>query len=303
MYKCLQITSCPLKMALYLWHYINQYGIIFILLLFIFFVYSRIVKGSECPEYSYEVVHSYPHDRLAFTQGLLYYNGYLYESTGLNSNSSIRQVELEKGKVIKLLELPDSIFCEGLTLADDKLIQLTLDSGFGFVYDALEFRRVNKFPYQHDGWGITFDGDNIITSDGTSMLRFFNPSSFKEIDSLKVHCGDSLIENINELEYVKGEIFANIWQTDLIARISPKTGEVVGWIYMDSLLSMDDVNNRGLEALNVLPEEYRNEKQACLNGIAYDAKGDRLFVTGKLWPKVFQIKLKPKMKTAVLGKD
>ncbi len=227
------------------------------------------------PVYGYEIINAYPHDRNAFTQGLVFDDGVLYEGTGIRGESTLRTVELETGEVLKLYSLPAKFFGEGVTLWEDKLIQLTWRSGVGFVYDKESFRLLREFAYPTEGWGITHDEKRLIMSDGTSTLHFLDPNTFEETGRIEVRDRGVPITNLNELEYVKGEIYANVWRTNRIARISPETGQVVGWIDLEGLIS----------------EEDRSQPVDVLNGIAYDAKHDRLFVTGKYWPKLFEIEL------------
>ncbi len=226
------------------------------------------------PVYGYRIVQSYPHDRGAFTQGLLFEGGALYEGTGLYGESSLRRVELLTGRVLQIHHLPPQYFGEGITLWKEKILQLTWREQTGFVYDRESFQLLGQFSYSTEGWGLTHDGRRLILSDGTSTLRFLDPESFKEIGRLEVRAKGVPIRNLNELEYIKGEIWANVWQTDRIAIISPETGAVRAWLDLTGLLS---------------PEERRSAD--VLNGIAYDAEGDRLFVTGKLWPKLFEVRL------------
>jgi glutamine cyclotransferase len=228
------------------------------------------------PVYDYEIINIYPHDRNAFTEGLVFDEGVLYEGTGIYGGSTLRKVELETGAVLKDYQLPDHFFGEGVTLWDNTLIQLTWQSGAGFVYDKASFRLLSEFNYSAEGWGITHDGKRLIMSDGTATLHFFNPETFEEIGRIEVHDQGVPVTNLNELEYVNGEVYANVWQTDRIAMISPETGYVVGWIELEGLLSEED---------------FLHPVDAP-NGIAYDAAHDRLFVTGKYWPKLFEIKLR-----------
>ena len=223
----------------------------------------------------FEVVKVYPHDPQAFTQGLVFSGGVLYEGTGLNGRSGIRKVKLENGEVLQVQALEQRHFGEGIALVDDAIVQLTWQSGVGFVYDRKTFQRTRTFSYSGEGWGLTYDGTRLIMSDGSSTLRFLDPKTLAPTGKLQVRDGSRPVERLNELEVVKGEIFANIWQTDRIARISPKTGTVTGWIDLAGLLDPRDA--RGTDVLN---------------GIAYDATADRLFVTGKLWPKLFEIRIK-----------
>jgi|DewCreStandDraft_1066081.scaffolds.fasta_scaffold01967_7 glutamine cyclotransferase len=227
----------------------------------------------------YEIVRVYPHDPEAFTQGLVYDGGYLYESTGLHGRSSLRKVELETGRVVKIHHLPPEFFGEGLTLWRDHLIQLTWHERTGFVYEKETFRLLRTFTYATEGWGLTHDGRHLIRSDGTATLYFLDPETFHEVRRLQVHDRGRPVRFLNELEYVRGEIYANVWQTECIARISPRTGRVLGWIDLTGLLSPED----------------RARPVDVLNGIAYDAERDRLFVTGKLWPKLFEIRVTKKI--------
>jgi glutaminyl-peptide cyclotransferase len=231
---------------------------------------------SRAPVAGYRVVHVFPHDSEAFTQGLVYLDGFFYEGTGLNGRSTIRKVKIETGQVMQLHKLDSQYFGEGIAILNDTLFQLTWQSGIAFLYDRTTFTRTGTFSYTGEGWGLTHDGRRLIMSDGTATLRFIDPASHKEISRLAVRDGGKPVLNLNELEYIKGEVFANVWQTDRIARISPKTGEVTGWIDLKGLLPASE-----------------QAPDAVLNGIAYDAAGDRLFVTGKLWPKVFEIRIVP----------
>lgn len=231
-------------------------------------------SASVAPRYGYEVVRSYPHDPNAFTQGLIYRDGFLYEGTGLNGRSGLRKVTLETGEVVQAKALEQEYFGEGITDWHDSLIELTWQSGIAFVYNINTFERTGSFNYKGEGWGLTHDGTRLIMSDGTAQLRFLDPSTFKERGRITVRDANGPVPELNELEYVKGEIFANVWQTDRIARISPADGHVTGWIDLSGLL----------------PASTR-ARTDVLNGIAYDAAHDRLFVTGKLWPRIFEIKL------------
>ncbi len=231
----------------------------------------------DIPLYTYKVVNIYPHDRNAFTQGLVFENGFLYEGTGLHGHSTLRRVELETGRILQSREIPGPFFGEGITIYGNRIIQLTWEAHVGYVYDKESFRLLREFNYSTEGWGITYDGKRLIMSDGTSTLRFLDPETFSEIGRIEVFDNDGPVSRLNELEYVQGEIYANVWQTDRIARISPETGRVTGWIDLAGLLSPED----------------RSEAVDVLNGIAYDVVNDRLFVTGKLWPKVFEIVVIP----------
>ena len=230
----------------------------------------------EIRRYTFEVTRVYPHNPNAFTQGLLFADGFLYESTGQYGRSSLRKVDLETGQVLQSVPLEGQFFGEGLTLFGGRLIQLTWLSQIGFVYDRESFALRDQFAYLTEGWGLTHDGNRLIMSDGTSVLYFLDPKSFAETGQLQVHDDRGPVTRLNELEWIDGEIFANIWRTDYIARISPQSGRVTGWIFLGDLLSAEDRPR--------LPD-------AVLNGIAYDPATKRLFVTGKLWPKLFEIKL------------
>ena len=227
--------------------------------------------------FTYQVVNAYPHDRNAFTQGLAFEAGVLYEGTGLRGHSTLRRVELASGDVLQIRKLPDQLWGEGITVFGGKIIQLTWQSGVGFVYDKNSFELLEEFHYPTEGWGITHDGKRLIMSDGTSTLCFLDPETFGEIGRIEVCDQNGPVTRLNELEYVQGEIYANVWQTDRIARIAPDTGDVIGWIELAGILSPED----------------RAEPVGVLNGIAYDAENDRLFVTGKLWPRLFEIELVP----------
>ena len=227
--------------------------------------------------YTYKVINSYPHDVKAFTQGLVFEGGDLYEGTGLRGRSTLRRVELETGEILQTEELSAQFFGEGVTVYGKRIIQLTLRSNVGFVYDRDSFELLQEFNYPTQGWGIMHDGKRLIMSDGTSTLYFLDPITFLEIGRIKVIGNDGPVTGLNELEYVKGEIYANVFPTNRIARIAPLTGQVVGWVDLTGLLSWED----------------RSEQNSVLNGIAYDASTNRLFVTGKLWPRLFEIQLIP----------
>ncbi len=226
---------------------------------------------------TYEVVRAYPHDPDAFTQGLVYEEGSFYESTGLYGSSSLRKVDAASGSPCQMILLPNSVFGEGLTLFGDRLIQLTWKEKTGYVYNKNSLELIQEFQYGIEGWGITHDGGRLIVSDGSSTLYFWHPETFEVTGSLTVRYQGQPVRRLNELEYIHGLIYANVWQTNRIAKIAPDTGDVIGWIYLDGLLPPED--QAGADVLN---------------GIAYDAQGDRLFVTGKRWPKLFEITLKPK---------
>lgn len=223
------------------------------------------------------VVHVYPHDRHAFTQGLIYAGGFLFESTGLAGSSSLRREELETGRILQFQPVADRYFAEGLTEWGSRLIQLTWQSHLGLIYDRASFHLLGTFPLEGEGWGLTHDAKSLIVSDGTSTLRFLDPASFRETRRIAVRDHGRPVTQLNELEYIHGEVYANVWHTDRIARIDPATGRVRGWIDLTGLL----------------PAGEHPEAEAVLNGIAYDAAADRLFVTGKLWPSIFEIRVIP----------
>lgn len=231
----------------------------------------------QLPVYGYEVVNSWPHDRAAFTQGLIFHEGALVESTGQYGESSLRRVELQTGRVLQQTEVPPQFFAEGMTLLRGKIYQLTWTTERGFVYDPATLKKTGEFRYSGEGWGLTHDGQNLILSDGTNQIRFLDPETFAVTRTVNVFDRGRPVRDINELEYVKGEIYANVWKSDRVARIDPQTGALKGWIDLRGLIS---------------PAERGNDTDAVLNGIAYDERADRLFVTGKLWPKLFEIRLK-----------
>jgi glutamine cyclotransferase len=227
--------------------------------------------------YSYKIVNTFAHDPNAFTQGLVWENGHLYEGTGRYGRSTLRKVELETGKVMKSVKLPVKFFGEGITIFKDKIIQLTYLSKVGFVYDKENFELLREFHYPTEGWGLTHDGKNLIMSDGTPTLYFLDPETFERISSINIHHNNKLLWRLNELEYIDGQIYCNIWPTERIAIIEPKTGQVTALIDLKGLLDRQD----------------QSRLVDVLNGIAYDPANRRLFVTGKLWPKLFEIKLIP----------
>lgn len=232
-------------------------------------------QPAAAPVTAYQIVKIHPHDREAFTQGLVFLDGVFYEGTGLKGKSSIRRVKPETGEVLQIEKIEDQYFGEGIAVVGDRIIQLTWQSGVGFVYDKKTFQRQRTFSYEGEGWGLTYDGTRLIMSDGTPTLRFLDPQTLKETGRLEVKDGGRPVDEINELEMVKGELFANVWPTDRIARINLKTGQVTGWLDLAGLLDPRDRANVDV-----------------LNGIAYDSEGDRLFVTGKQWPKLFEIRIK-----------
>src|ERR1700678_359220 len=238
----------------------------------------RHVHSSTVPEYTFKIVRTFPHDSAAFTQGLVFHSGFLYEGTCLKGRASLRKIRLETGEVLQEADLSPEFFGEGITIFKNEVVQVTWQSQTGFVYNLSDFRRLRQFSYSGEGCGLTTDGREIFMSDGTPEIRVLDPTTLAEKRRFTVHEGNTRIKELNELEFVEGEIFANVWQTDCIARISPQNGEVLGWIDLKGLLS----------------PVYRLDPGAVLNGIAYDSEGKRLFVTGKLWPKIFEIKLVPK---------
>ena len=249
------------------------------------FLFSAIVYICHClapvhspandgtPVYTYEVVNVYPHDQSAFTQGLVFADNVLYEGTGRYGSSTVRMVELETGTIVKNHNLPAQFFGEGITIFGHKIIQLTWQSRTGFVYDKDSFELLQQFSYPTEGWGITHDGNRLIMSDGTATLHFLDCKTFKTLGQVDVHDNNGPVQRLNELEYIRGEIYANVWPTDRIAAIDPKTGRVVKWIDLGGLSG-----------------PRKPSPQQCLNGIAYDTERERLFVTGKLWNKLFEIK-------------
>ena len=251
-------------------------------------------SSTPLPVYGYEIVKSYPHDPKAFTQGLFFRDGVLFESTGQEGESTIRRVDLETGKVGQKWDLPRDEFGEGSTALNEKIYMITWQDGVGRVFDSKDLKLLKEFSYVGEGWGITNDGTNLILSQGTHVLKFIEPEGFKQVKTVPVMREDGRpLMNLNELEMVKGEIWANVWhsekpeilgKTNHIARIDPATGKLVGWIDL-SKLSPDDQN--GLNPNGTTKEEH------TLNGIAYDAASDRLFVTGKLWKKLYEIKITP----------
>jgi glutamine cyclotransferase len=243
-----------------------------------FAAWAQSSPGGKLPMYGYQIQRVYPHDPYAFTQGLQFNDGALYEGTGLNGRSSIRKVALDTGTVLRKRDVAEQYFGEGITVWKSEVFELTWQSGVAFVYDKTTFEPRRTLKYTGEGWGLTHDGTHLIMSDGSSELRVLDPATFAERRRIKVTAVGAPLKNLNELEYVKGEIFANIWRTDYIARIAPDTGKVTGYIDLRGLLTA--------------AERARTD---VLNGIAYDPAHDRLFVTGKLWPKLFEIKVVKKV--------
>jgi glutamine cyclotransferase len=226
---------------------------------------------------SYKIVHTYPHDRGAFTQGLLFHDGFLYEGTGMEGHSGLRKVKLETGDVVQEKTLPPPYFGEGIVIFGNKLYEITWQSKICFVYDLQTFKSITSYVYNTEGWGLTTDGKRLIMSDGTETIYFRDPETFKETGKIEVRDHGKPIEQLNELEWVEGEIYANVWKTERVVRISPKDGHVIGWIDLTGLRKLAAAEGEG--------------DMDVLNGIAYDAATKRLFVTGKRWPKLFEIKL------------
>lgn len=238
--------------------------------------YSK--ENGSVPVYGYKVINTYPHDPHAFTQGLLTDKGKLYESTGLKGRSTLREVDIKTGEVIKSYNLPTKYFGEGITIVNGKIVHLTWRSETGFAYNTADLKPIGRFKYEGEGWGITFDGKHIIMSNGTPVLKFLDPHTYKVVGEIEVYDENGDLGMLNELEYIDGEIYANIWAEERVARIDPNTGRVTGWIDLSGLLTQED----------------KKKRVDVLNGIAYDKENKRLLVTGKLWPKLFEIQIVPK---------
>lgn len=233
------------------------------------------IAAETIPVYGYKILNKYPHDTAAFTEGLAFDKGALFEGTGLNGKSSLRRIDLKTGKILKMQEISADYFGEGIAVFGDTIIQLTWKSNVGFIYDKNSFQVLRTFSYSTEGWGITHDERHLIMSDGTAFLYFLNPETFTVASQIMVNENGKPVTNLNELEYINGRIYANVWQTDRIAIIDPGNGKVTGWIDLSGLLQA---------------QEYRMPAD-ILNGIAYDKETRRLFVTGKLWPWLFEIEL------------
>jgi glutamine cyclotransferase len=233
-------------------------------------------SGAGAPKYSYVIVLVYPHDTAAFTQGLIFQDGKLLESTGQEGQSTLRSVDLDSGQVVRKVDVPSQYFAEGMTLLNGKLYQLTWQHQLGFIYDYQTFEKVGQFNYQGEGWGLTNDGKSLILSDGSNRIRFLNPVTFSVTKTIAVTDNGKPVSRLNELEFIQGEIYANIWHDERIVTINPDTGAVTSWIDFTGLLK---------------PGEAR-DSEAVLNGIAVDQSTGRLFVTGKLWPKLFEVKIR-----------
>jgi len=239
---------------------------------------SGFLLTTKAPIAMINVINTYPHDPESFTEGLVYHKGYLYESTGLKGKSVLKKMEITSGKVIKEVKLAEEYFGEGMAILHNKIYQLTWRNQTGFIYDLLSFRQTGKFSYQGEGWGLATDGKILFMSDGSSLITCRDPVSFKIIRKIDVRDGNRRVDKLNELEFIGGEIWANIFMEDILARISPQTGQVLGWIDLSPLLSL-------------LPDPGKID---ILNGIAYDPEKARIFVTGKFWPKLFEIKIRNK---------
>ena len=234
-----------------------------------------VAQRKPAPVQSYKVVATFPHDTTSFTQGLVFAaDGQMYESTGLQGESTLRRVDIATGKTLQRLDVPSQYFAEGLALVGDELLQLTWQHKLGFVYDRVTFKQKRTFSYQTEGWGIAYDGtSNLVMSDGTDTLAFLDPKTFAAARTLRVQDAGRPVSHLNELEWIEGEIWANVWMTDRIARISPKTGEINAWIDLSTLF----------------PRSQRLPPADELNGIAYDKATRRIYITGKKWPRLYQI--------------
>jgi glutaminyl-peptide cyclotransferase len=234
-----------------------------------------LLKSTKVAISNIKVINEFPHDQESFTEGLTYHEGYLYESTGLKGKSLLRKIEIKSGRIIQETKLADDLFGEGMTIISDNIYQLTWHNNKGFIYNLKNFEKTGEFHYEGEGWGLTTDDKNLLMSNGSAVITYLNPITFEVIRKITVHDEYRLIKNLNELEFIRGEIWANIFMEDVIVRISPSTGRVLGWIDLRSLVSL-------------LPPLERRD---VLNGIAYDKENDRIFVTGKFWPKLFEIRL------------
>jgi glutaminyl-peptide cyclotransferase len=234
---------------------------------------------AEIPVYGYKVLHTYPHDTGAYTEGFFYLNGFFYEGTGTVGQSTVRKVDMKTGEVLQRAILPPPDYGEGIVAWKDKLLELTWQSHLGYIYDLKTFKPLRTFDYPGEGWALTEDGHHILMSDGTPTIRVLDPTTLKQVGQIDVTADGAPVINLNEIEWVKGEIYANVWLTNRIARIDPKTGHVVGWI--------------DLTGLAPKPDDTPDPQNDVLNGIAYDAKQNRLFVTGKRWPQIYEIEPTP----------
>ena len=267
--------------------YLNKKGFMRTIVLFIFSLLlscktNHAPKENESsldtniPIYHPKIFQVYPHDQDAFTQGLFYFNGFLYESTGLYGHSSLSKIDLESGLVVQKKELTIEYFAEGIALYDSQIVQLTWQSKKGFVYNLADFNLIKEFSYPTEGWGLTFDGEYLVLSDGSDMLYYLNPVTHQTIKQLHVTVNGQPCDRINELEYINGNIYANIWEKDQIAIINAE-GKVIGWIDLEGILLATDCTRI----------------TGVLNGIAYNAAAERIYITGKNWCKCFAIELVP----------
>ena len=236
-------------------------------------LFNYLSKNEKLKKYTYQIVATYPHDPQAFTQGLIFHEGFLYESTGLYGESSLRKIDLRTGKVLFKKKIDEIYFAEGLTLFNNLLIQLTWKSHLGFLYEIDTFEQIGSFEFPYEGWGITHDNQNLIISDGSDTLRFLDPKNFLVTREVQVHLNGQMINQLNELEFINGKIYANVWHTDLILIVDPEDGQVIGWINLIGL------------------EEQSDLLKNVLNGIAFDQTNNRIFVTGKNWPHLYEIVL------------
>ena len=232
--------------------------------------------SEDIPTDSYTLVKAWPHDRGAFTEGLVFWDGMLIESTGLNGHSALRKVELETGRILQEVKLPDQYFGEGIAVLGGRIFQLTWQSHRGFIYEVRSLNLEGEFSFAGEGWGLTADGRSLIMSDGTNRIRFLDPATFRVTRTIDVVAHGQPVGMLNELEYVKGELYANVWRTEFVLRIDPATGRILG----------------SIDFVGILPQADRSQDTDVMNGIAYDAPEDRLFVTGKNWPKLFEVKIK-----------
>jgi glutamine cyclotransferase len=235
---------------------------------------ATVAQRRPAPVQSYKVIATFPHDTSSFTQGLVFADGEMYESTGLNGESTLRRVDVTTGKTLQRIDVPKEYFAEGLALVGDELLQLTWQHKLGFVYDRKTFKQKRTFSYNTEGWGISYDGaSRLVMSDGSDTLTFLDPKTLTTQKTMRVQDAGRPVTNLNELEWIEGEIWANVWQTDRIARIAPNTGDVTAWIDLSTLF----------------PRSQRIPPADELNGIAYDKATRRIFITGKKWPRLYQI--------------
>lgn len=239
--------------------------------------FRPVQETANARQLNFRVVKSYPHDATAFTQGLLWHNGHLIEGTGREGHSQLRRVNLDTGTVIQRQNLPTEVFGEGVALADNRLIQISWQNGRAFVYDESTFNKLHEWKYEGEGWGLTYNGKQLIMSDGSDKLTLRDSKTFAPLEILSVTFNGKPLTQLNELEWIKGKIWANVWQTDYIVVINPTSGVVEQY----------------LDCANLLGTGSRSGREDVLNGIAYDEKNDRIFITGKWWPRLFEIQLSP----------